>query len=101
MLERFYQKKIGGFAEDYEISVKHVKKHDIENNEQITGKEILHIDNTSSTGKYGYADNFESIAVRTTDNSTSMYLLTDDNRAPFQRSILLEFELKENFDTDI
>lgn len=100
VLERFYQKKIGGFAEDYEISVKHVKKHDIENNEQITGKEILHIDNTSSIGKYGYADNFESIAVKTTDNSTSMYLLTDDNRAPFQRSILLEFELKENFDID-
>jgi hypothetical protein len=46
--------------------------------------------------KYGYVDNFESIAVKEGNNSTSIYMLTNDNRAPFERSVLLELEIINN-----
>lgn len=104
VLERYYEKKFGSVAENYEIDIKYVKKQEIESaieveNAQVKGKSIIHIDNESISGKYGYADNFESIAVKEGNNSTSIYILTDDNRAPFERSMLLEFEIiNNNFD---
>jgi hypothetical protein len=101
VLERYYKKKFGSAAENYEIDIKYVKKQEIESaieveNAQVKGKSIIHIDNESISGKYGYADNFESIAVKEDDNLTSIYILTDDNRAPFERSVLLKFEIINN-----
>ena len=99
VLERHYNKIFGGFAENYEIDIKYIKKQEIENaiekNTEIKGKSIIHIDNDSISGKYGYADNFESIAVKEENDLTLIYILSDDNRAPFERSILLEFEIND------
>ena len=99
VLERHYNKIFGGFAENYEIDIKYIKKQEIENaiekNTEVKGKSIIHIDNDSISGKYGYADNFESIAVKEENDLTLIYILSDDNRAPFERSILLEFEINE------
>lgn len=39
------------------------------------------------------ADNFEGIAVETRDGRTSIWLVSDDNFLPEQRTYLLEFEL--------
>ena len=97
VLERHYNKIFGGFAENYEIDIKYIKKQEIENaiekNTEVKGKSIIHIDNDSISGKYGYADNFESMAVKEENDLTLIYILSDDNRAPFERSILLEFEI--------
>lgn len=99
VLERHYNKIFGGFAENYEIDIKYIKKQEIENaiekNTEVKGKSIIHIDNDSISGKYGYADNFESIAVKEENDLTLIYILSDDNRAPFERSILLEFEIND------
>jgi hypothetical protein len=105
VLERHYNKKFGGFAENYEIDIKYIKRQEIENaieieNAQVKGKSVIHIDNSSISGKYGYADNFESIAVKEENGSTLVYILSDDNRAPFERSILLEFEINDYLSLD-
>jgi hypothetical protein len=84
VLERKCDPKI--FYENYEIKLKFVSKNILDDHTYIKGVEWLSL-----------ADNFESIAVKALENNNlGIFLLTDDNRACFQRTLLLQFELSED-----
>ena len=53
----------------------------------VTGKVIARIDNPA------IADNFEGLAASTDASGTTIWIVTDDNYFPLQRTLLLRFKL--------
>jgi hypothetical protein len=103
VLERKYQAKYKAIAEDYWIKVKYVPKNiinNLRNSDVIEGIEIISIDNVSSNYKYPLADNFEAIAAKEFDDNIAVLMLSDDNRAAFGRTLLLQFDLDKSFFTN-
>lgn len=82
VVERYTKDKYKG---TYEVRVKHVASHDINNcssQKVINGEVILQIDD---------AGNYEAIAVQEHDNIIEINLFTDDNRAPLEATTWLKF----------
>jgi hypothetical protein len=42
----------------------------------------------------GTTDNFEGVAAERRDGATRLYILSDDNSNPMQRTLLLAFDLR-------
>ena len=58
---------------------------------RLKGKEIIRIERPL------VVDNFEGIAVREDARlGTLIYIISDDNYNPFQRTLLLQFRLENN-----
>ena len=54
---------------------------------KLTGKEILRLEQPLTV------ENFEGMAIRETEQGTSVFLMSDDNYNPFQQTLLLQFLL--------
>jgi hypothetical protein len=53
---------------------------------RVEGGEVLRLESP------GLADDFEGLAVRAGGGAASVYLVSDDNYSPFQRTLLLKFD---------
>jgi hypothetical protein len=80
VLERRYT-QIGGPAARLSV----VRRAAIEPNARLSGREIALIKLPMNV------DNFEGLAVRAGSSGTLIYLISDDNRSPVQRTLLMEF----------
>lgn len=74
----------------YESRITRVPAAEIHAGARMSGREIARLSAPLST------DNFEGIAVRPGPNGeTLVYLVSDDNHVPIQRTLLLQFVLRE------
>ncbi len=84
------------YSLDFETKVKFVPKYTFENIAQgdvLSGTEILYIYND---GKSAISDNFEGITTKCNEEThTSIYLISDDNQSPDQKTVFLQFEIDE------
>ncbi len=86
VLERRYS-MIGGSA----IRIQRVSKESLRPGARLKGKEIIRIERPL------VVDNFEGIAVREDARQrTLIYIISDDNFSPFQRTLLLQFRLESD-----
>lgn len=85
------------YAGRFEVKIKYVPSGIIDSivdGQAIKGITLVDILNDGKSGGLGYADNFEAIAAKENGDEVSLYCMTDDNRFPLQRTIMLEFSLK-------
>ena len=106
VLERLCQPRWHGMAEDYQVIVRAVPSTILtdalsnpSSNTPVEGKQMIYIDKVAPGGVLlPLGDNFECISAiewpadSTGNKEISIFLLTDDNRAPFQRTIMLQFK---------
>lgn len=92
IIERYADEKIPGLLANYKVDIKYLTKTDIENSPKLEGKTIIKIDSDSHKGKFDFADNFESIAVREKGEDLYIYLLTDNGNVAYAQSTLLEIK---------
>lgn len=86
VLERRYN-VITGAA----MRIQRVSKGDLQPGARLKGKEIIRIERPL------VVDNFEGMAVREHPQlGTLVYLISDDNYNPFQRTLLLQFRLEND-----
>jgi hypothetical protein len=79
-----------GLVSGFRIRVARVAAAAIRSDARLQGEELALLAPPLSV------DNFEGIDVRVTEaGKTLIYLLSDNNRLPFQRTLLLQFELNE------
>jgi hypothetical protein len=64
-----------------------IKANDIRPGAALKGEEVVRVEPPLRT------DNFEGIAVKETTDGTMIFLISDDNFFPFQRTLLLQFLL--------
>lgn len=84
LLERHYFGPVGGIA----IAVREIDAGDVKPGARLGGKEIAQFDMRETI------DNMEGLALRrNADGKTFLYMISDDNYNPLQRTLLLMFEL--------
>lgn len=84
VLERRY----GGLG-SWAARVKRVSKEGLRTGARLSGQELARLDPPLAV------DNFEGIAVREDPNAgTLVYIISDDNYSPLQRTLLLQFRLE-------
>ena len=71
----------------FSARLKHIPAANIRPGAVLSGEELLRLDPPLRL------DNFEGIAVREDAAGTSIYLISDNNFQPFQRTLLLQFRL--------
>lgn len=85
------------YAGHFQIKIKYIPSETIGNivdGQEVKGITLVDILNDGQKGDLGYADNVEAIAAKENGDEVSVYSITDDNRFPLQRTIMLEFSLK-------
>lgn len=107
VLERLCEPRWHGSAEDYQVIVRAVPNKNLTaalapnqaSTVTIEGKQIIYIDKVAPNEVLlPVGDNFECISAiefpadANGNKEISIFLLTDDNRAPFQRTIMLQFK---------
>jgi len=84
LLERHYFGPIGGIA----IAVRQIDAGEVKADARLGGEEIAQFDMRETI------DNMEGLALRRdADGKTFLYMISDDNYNPLQRTLLLMFEL--------
>ena len=84
LLERHYYGMVGGIV----IAVRRIDAADVKPGARLDGKEIAEFDMREAI------DNMEGLALRrSADGKTFLYMISDDNYNPLQRTLLLMFEL--------
>jgi hypothetical protein len=87
VLERHFSISLSFSARLKRISTEGMRLHAV-----LSGEELLRLDPPLRL------DNFEGIAVREDSGGTLIYLISDDNFQPFQRTLLLQFRLPRTDD---
>ena len=84
LLERHYYGMVGGIT----IAVRRIEAADVRAGATLQGKEIATFDMTETI------DNMEGLALRRgASGGTFVYMISDDNYNPLQRTLLMMFEL--------
>lgn len=84
VLERRY-----GLLSSWAARIKRVPKESLRAGARLSGQELARLDPPL------VVDNFEGIAVREDPNAgTLVYIISDDNYSPLQRTLLLQFRLE-------
>ena len=71
----------------FSARLKRISRDSIQPHAVLSGEELLRLDPPLRL------DNFEGIAIREDPAGTLIYLISDDNFQPFQRTLLLQFRL--------
>ncbi len=86
LLERHYLAFFG-----VSVRIRHIAGNHIQAGAHLRGREVLHLQSPLTI------DNFEGIAVEDSKRfGTLIYLISDDNFSPLQRTLLLQFRLESD-----
>lgn len=83
-----------GLLEGWSVRIRRIARSDLRAGARLTGEEIVRLDSPLAV------DNFEGLAVREDPTAgTFLYLISDDNYFPFQRTLLLQFKWEKSGST--